>query len=116
MRRGDIYLVNFGKSRDTFAFGKIRPALIIQTDKLNFAVEEGLYDYFLVVPLSTQDDVLTDEFRVKIEAREGLEKDSFAVVSSICFLHKQYLLKKLTSLNDDEMQQIEQILKETFDL
>ena len=61
MIKGDIYLVDFGRSKDSFSFGKKRPALIFQTDKLNYAVEEGLYDYFLVIPLSTKDDILTND-------------------------------------------------------
>ena len=36
MRKGDVYLVEFGKSRDTFEFGKSRPVIIFQTDKLKF--------------------------------------------------------------------------------
>ncbi len=31
MRRGEVYLVNFGKKYNS-EFGKIRPALIIQND------------------------------------------------------------------------------------
>ena len=44
MKKGDIYLVEFGKSRDTFEFGKTRPVVIFQTDKLNFAVIEDMYE------------------------------------------------------------------------
>ena len=116
MRKGDIYLVEFGKSKDSFSFGKNRPALIFQTDKLNFAVEEGIYDYFLVMPLSTKRDIVTDEFRFFIKARDGLKEDSFIVVNSICFLHKRYFKRKLTKLDDLEMQEIEKILQNVFDI
>jgi len=98
MRKGDIYLVEFGKSKDSFSFGKNRPALIFQTDKLNFAVEENIYDYFLVMPLSTKKDIVTDEFRFLIKAKDDLKEDSFVVVNSICFLHKQHFKKNLHSL------------------
>jgi len=116
MRKGDVYLVEFGKSRDTFEFGKSRPVIIFQTDKLNFAVEEDMYDYFLVIPLSTKEDMLTEEFRLKIDARDDLKQDSFAVCNSICFLHKKYFKQKLSNLNDNEIVEIENIFKNVFDM
>ena len=39
MKRGDIYLVNFKKKYND-AFGKIRPALIFQTDILNEHIDK----------------------------------------------------------------------------
>jgi len=114
--KGDIYLVNFGKSRDSFSFGKSRPAIIFQTDKLNFAVKEGIYNYFLVIPLSSKDDIVTSDFRYKITKREKLKDDSFAVVNSICFLHKKFFKEKLSKLTDDEIKDIESILKDVFDM
>ena len=116
MLKGDIHLVDFEKSKDSFSFGKTRPAIIFQTDKLNYAVKENIYNYFLVIPLSTKDDIVTSDFRVKITKRDNLKNDSFAVVNSICFLHKGYLKEKLTSLSEDEIIQIEQIIKDVFDI
>jgi mRNA-degrading endonuclease toxin of MazEF toxin-antitoxin module len=116
MIKGDIYLVDFGKSKESFSFGKKRPALIFQTDKLNYAVKEGIYDYFLVIPLSTKNDILTSDFRVKISKREELNQDSFVVVNSICFLHKKYFIKKLTTLDKKEIEEIEKVLKDVFDI
>ncbi len=116
MRKGDIYLVEFGRSKDSFSFGKNRPALIFQTDKLNFAVKEGIYDYFLVMPLSTKKDIVTDEFRLLIKARDGLKEDSFIVVNSICFLHKRYLKKRLAKLDEFEIESVEKILRNVFDI
>ncbi len=116
MLRGDIYLVDFGNSKDSFSFGKKRPAVIFQTDKLNYAVKEDIYDYFLVIPLSTKNDIVTDEFRVKIKKRDNLKEDCFAVVNSICFLDKKYLKEKLTTLDNEEIKKIEERIKTVFDL
>ena len=116
MRKGDIYLVEFGKSRDSFEFGKLRPVVIFQTDKLNYAVEENIYNYFLVIPLSTQNDIVTDEFRYKIDARDSMISDSFVVCNSICFLHKKYIKEKIARLSQDEISNIENIIKNVFDM
>ena len=116
MKKGDIYLADFGKSKNSFSFGKKRPVIIIQTDKLNFAVLENIYEYFLVIPLSTKNDIVTEDFRVKICARDKLKQDSFAVVNSICFLHKKYLIEKLSILTDDELKKIQKCVLDVFDI
>ena len=116
MKKGDIYLVNFGKSRNSFEFGKKRPAIIFQTDLLNNAVMNGVYNYFLVIPLSTKEDLLTKNFRFKISAREELKIDSFAVINSICFLDKKFITTKIASLYQDEILEIEKMILKVFDI
>ena len=116
MTKGDIYLADFGKSKNSFEFGKKRPVLIFQTDKLNMAVEAGIYDYFLVIPLSTKGDIVTEEFRYPITKREMLQQESFAVCNSICFLPKKALKNKIGSLNAKECVEVETILKNLFDM
>jgi len=116
MIKGDIYLADLGRSKNSFEFGKKRPVLIFQTDKLNLAVKEGIYDYFLVIPLSTKNDIVTDEFRYKISKREMLKEESYAVCNSICFLPKDTLKNKIASLDGKECLKIESILKNLFDM
>ncbi len=116
MKRGDVYLVDFGKSKDSFSFGKRRPVIIYQTDKLNYAVAEEIYDYFLVIPLSTRSDILTDEFRVKIAPKDALDQPSYAVVNSLCFLHKDSFYQKLTHITEEEEAEIQRALVNVFDL
>ena len=116
MIKGDICLADFGHSRSSFEFGKKRPVLIFQTDKLNLAVQEGIYDYFLVIPLSSKKDIVTDEFRYKISKREMLHEDSYAVCNSICFLPRSALQGKIASLSPKECLQVESVLKNLFDM
>ncbi len=116
MRKGDIYLVDFGKSRDSFEFGKKRPVIVFQTDKLNFAIEEGIYDYCLVIPLSTKNDIVTDDFRLLLPPREDLKQESYVVVNSFCFLHKKHFHTFLGRLSDVEIKKIEEIVLHLFDI
>lgn len=116
IRKGDIYLADFGKSRDSFAFGKKRPVLVFQTDKLNFAIKEGIYRHIIVIPISTKEDKLTEEFRYKITKRDMLQEDSFAVCNALCFLDVKYLLHKIASLDDREIEAIESMLLEVLDI
>jgi mRNA-degrading endonuclease toxin of MazEF toxin-antitoxin module len=116
IKKGDIYLVDFGKSRDSFSFGKKRPVIVFQTDKLNYAIKEKIYNHVLVIPLSTKNDPLTDEFRLQILKRENLKQNSYAVCNSICFLDIKHLKQKLTTLTEKELSSIEKILINTFDI
>ena len=116
MKQGDIYLVDFGNSKDSFSFGKRRPVIIYQTDKLNYAVKEDIYDYFTVIPLSTKNDIVTDEFRVEIKAKENLEQNCYAVVNSICFLHKKSFYKKLAQVDKNEHLNIQKAILNLFDI
>jgi len=116
MTKGDICVADFGKSKNSFEFGKKRPVLIFQTEKLNMAVEAGIYDYFLVIPLSTRNDIVTEEFRYRISKREMLQQDSFAVCNAICFLPKEALREKIGSLSDKECLEVETVLKNVFDM
>jgi len=116
MTKGDIYIADFGKSKNSFEFGKKRPVLIFQSDKLNMAVDEGIYNYLLVIPLSTKNDIVTEEFRYRISKRDMLQHDSYAVCNSICFLPKDTLKGKIASLKREECFEIETILKNLFDM
>ncbi len=107
-------MVDFGKSQDSF--GKKRPAVIFQTDKLNFAVDKGIYDYYLVIPLSTQKDPITDDFRLKISPRENLERECYVVCNSICFLSKKFIGPKIAALSEEEIGKVHELLKDALDM
>ena len=52
MKRGEIYLVNFGKKYNS-EFEKIRPALIIQNDIANRNIDKVAFKGVSVIPLTT---------------------------------------------------------------
>ena len=80
IKRGDIYLVNFGKKYNS-EFGKIRPALIIQNDIANRNIEKVSFKGVTVMPLSSS--VVGGDLRVKVLQRENLEKDSEICVNEL---------------------------------
>ena len=107
LRQGDVYLVEFGKKFNS-EFGKRRPAVVVQTDRVNILLEQLEYKSVAVVPLSTQR--LSDAFfRVDIAAREELEKDSQAVCNWICTVDAERIRiveGRLCRLSDEEMRAI----------
>jgi mRNA interferase MazF len=100
IRRGDIYLVNFGKQYNS-EFGKVRPALIIQNNLANRVLDQVHFKGVTVIPLTTQ--LASGRLRVRITAREKLLQDSDICINELCTLdlsriHQDVLLTTLTEL------------------
>ena len=105
MRRGEIYLVNFGK-RYNSEFGKVRPALIIQNDIANRVIDRVAFKGVTLLPLTTQ--LSGGDLRVRIQARDNLQKTSDICINEICTLDLSRidLSNRLTVLSSQEMQEI----------
>jgi mRNA interferase MazF len=111
IRRGDIYLVNFGKKYNS-EFGKIRPALIIQNDIANRNIDLVAFKGVTVIPLTTQ--LCGGDIRVMIKKRDTLEQNSEICINELCTLDLSRIdeTKKCTVLNTKEMEEVEMKLKQ----
>ena len=109
MRRGEIYLVNFGKKYNS-EFGKIRPALIVQNDVANRVIDRVAFKGVTLLPLTTR--ITGGSLRVHIEAREYLYQESEICINEICTLDLSRidLGKRLTVLTDAEMGEVSEKL------
>jgi len=107
VKRGDVYLVNFKKKYHD-EFGKVRPALVFQTDVLNENIDKLPFKTVAVIPLSTQ--IAGGHFRVHIGKRDKLEKESEVVVNWICTLDYGLIYedRRLTTLSSAELQEVEE--------
>ena len=105
MKRGEIYLVNFGKKYNS-EFGKIRPALIIQNDIANRNIEKVSFKGVTVIPMTTS--ITGGDVRVKIGVRELLDKESEICINEICTLDMSRikLEKSLAILTQSEMEEV----------
>ena len=105
MKRGEIYLVNFGKKYNS-EFGKIRPALIIQNNVANRNIDKVEFKGVTVIPITT--NLCGGNLRVKIKSRENLLQDSEVCVNELCTLDLSRidLDKKLTTLNSEELEEV----------
>ncbi len=105
MKRGEIYLVNFGKKYNS-EFGKVRPALIIQNDVANRNIDKVDFKGVTVIPIATT--VFGGDLRVGIKKRDKLEKTSEICINELCTLDMSriYLDKLLTSLTQEELREI----------
>ncbi len=106
IKQGEIYLVNFAKKYNS-EFGKIRPAVVLQNNFLNHALEDERYQSVLVVPLSTQD--IQTEYKIVIDPRDNLREKSFIVANWLCTLDiKRIQLDKgvISKLSSSELQKL----------
>jgi mRNA interferase MazF len=108
--RGEIWLINLNPIKKSNEVGKIRPALILQNDELN----DGGYPTTVILPLST---VLIDDaepLRYRVCARDTLEKDSDILIAQVRSIDNTRLIKKLSSLNTEELKHVISLLMEVL--
>ena len=105
MKRGEIYLINFGKKYNS-EFGKIRPALIIQNNVANRNIDKVEFKGVTVIPITT--NLCGGNLRVKIQSRENLLQDSEICINELCTLDLSRidLDKKLTTSNNEELEEV----------
>ena len=110
LKRGEIYLVNFGKKYNS-EFGKIRPALIIQNNIANRNIGKVAFKGVTLLPLTT--NLTGGSVRVNLTAREYLKHDSEICINEMCTLDLSRIdfSKLLTMVSDDEQKEIDEKLK-----
>lgn len=110
IKQGGIYLVNFNPSKGTEA-GKIRPALVVQTDLLTRANHPST----MVMPLTTQLSSRGNVLRFHISSREQLMQDSDAMLDQVRAIdNRRFCSEAIAQLTQDEWQQIKQMLCRLF--
>ena len=115
IKKGEIYLANLGdvKCAD---IGKIRPVLIFQNNNLNRMIEDEIYSDVIIIPLSSK--IKINDFTLSIKKRDKLQKNSSLLCNAIKMINSKRLMLDegvLTALNENEVIQVEAILKHLFD-
>jgi len=105
IRRGEIYLVDFGRKYHSEP-GKIRPAMVLQSDYVNSNLDIAPFKSVLVIPLTT--DIRGGRFRFKIAAREKLEKESELLINWMCTIDIKRFVdsRPLTMLSKKELAEL----------
>jgi mRNA interferase MazF len=97
---GSVWLANLNPGRGTEP-GKVRPVLIIQ----NQALLDALHPSTLIIPLTTNLVEDAEPLRIRIPAREGVERDSDLLIDQIRAIDNKRLIQgPLLQLDDDFMQ------------
>lgn len=104
LNRGDIITVNFNPTKGS-EIGKLRPAIIISEKDDN-----EILDTVIVIPLSTVIEPNTMPYRVHINSRDKLLKNSDACIYEVRALSKVRIKEKLGFLNQNEIKTIQNCL------
>ena len=112
IKKFDVLLVNFNPARGTMP-GKIRPAIVIQTNSLNKVGHPST----LVIPISSKAYQNTSILRIKIEASSsnGLDKISFAVLDQLTAIDNSKIKQRIGELDLISKSDIMYGLKSIFD-
>jgi mRNA interferase MazF len=106
-KRGDVHLVNFNPSKGTEA-GKIRPALILQSNDLN----DVNHPSSIVIPFTTQVIANAKPLRLNIAPRDTLQQSSDLMLDQPRAIDNQRITSEpLTSLSEFEMATVERYMK-----
>lgn len=108
--RGEIWLINLNPSKKSNEIGKIRPALVLQNNELN----KSSYPTTIILPLTTSliDDA--EPLRYRVTKRDKLKKDSDILIANIRSIDNTRFIEKLTSLNNEELIYIKNLLDEVL--
>lgn len=112
--QGGVYLVNFAKTYHS-EFGKVRPAVVIQDNFLNRALNQAAFKGGVVIPLTTQ--LAGGDYRYLVSARDKLSSDSEAVANWVCTLDlARFDLQTglLTQLSSAELSALMTVFSRTF--
>jgi mRNA interferase MazF len=108
LNRGDIVIVNlYPKKGDEV--GKTRLAIIVSGDD-----ENSLLDTVILIPLSTELLEDMEPYRMRIEKRENLKKDSDILINHIRALSKQRIKEKIAKLTNQEYTKLTEMLCQNF--
>ncbi len=105
IKRGEVHLVDFGKKYQS-ELGKVRPAMVLQSNHVNDNLDIAPFKSVLVVPLTT--DIKGGRFRFKVEARDKLEKESELIINWMCTVDLKRVVsaKPLTLLTPNELAEL----------
>ena len=109
MKRGDVWLVDFGVPTGPEQAG-LRPAILLQEDNLTTGLTT-----VLVIPLTTNLRRLALACTVKIPAGEaGLDRDSVALCHQLQARGKARLTDRLGSLPEERLAEVEECVLNTL--
>lgn len=109
MLRGEIWVAHMGAGFGSEQAGK-RPVVIIQNDVGN------QYSPTVIVAAMTDSDKRYMPTHVNVDVREGMLKPSTILLEQIRTIDKKRLEKKLATLSDERMKEVDRALKVSLGL
>ena len=114
MKRGDIVLIKFPFT--DLSTTKVRPALVISSDKYNNKGEDAIFLYISSNTNNKQSTDLLIESSDKNFSSTGLKKSSLFRTDKLVILKKSLAARKLGTANSDILSKINIMLIDILDL
>lgn len=100
LNRGDIVGINLNPKKGD-EVGKVRPCIILSDNESN-----QILDTIIVVPLSTHLIDNMEPFRIRLQKRDKLEKDSDILINHIQTISSSRVTSFIAQITDKEYQSI----------
>ena len=111
IERGEIWRADLNPPSGTEP-GKTRPVLILQAEALLLAGHPST----LIAPLTTRLVDGAEPLRVRIDAAEGLRRDSDVLVDQLRSIDNRRLERRLAKLSPDVLALVEAAVKDVLQL
>ncbi|UFS70956.1 type II toxin-antitoxin system PemK/MazF family toxin [Geomonas sp. RF6] len=109
-KHGEIWLANLNPGRGTEP-GKVRPVLILQ----NQALLDAGHPSTIIIPLTTNLAEDAEPLRVRVPARDGLDKDSDLLIDQIRAIDNKRLIDgPLLTLDEKCLERVYAAVAETL--
>ena len=106
--KGEIWLVNLNPVKKDNEMGKIKPAVVYQSNELNHSD----YPTKIILPLSTSLIDGAEPIRMRITKRDALEQDSDIIITQIRAIDNDRFIKKLAHLTHQELKKVKELFDE----
>ena len=111
-RRGDIWIVDWSPARWSAQAG-MRPALVVQTDAANL---NPRYPNVIVLAISTKGKPVPFHVSINPSQECGLKETSFVKCEQALTISKRRLNRRIGSLNEQQLREVEAGLRRVLEL
>jgi len=101
---GQIWLANLNPVKKSNEVGKTRPVLVFQNNELNHSD----YPTTIIMPLTTALINDAEPIRIRVNKREGLERDSDIILTQIRAIDNRRFIKYIACLSTDELSNVKE--------
>jgi mRNA interferase MazF len=110
--RGDIWIVDWSPARGSEQSG-MRPALVVQTDAANL---NPRYPNVIVLAISTKGKPVPFHVSINPSQECGLKETSFVKCEQVLTISKDRLTRRIGSLNETQLREVEMGLRRVLEL
>lgn len=110
IKLGDIFYANLNPTIGSEQDG-VRPVLVVQNNKGN-----RFSPTIVIIPITSSLSKTSIPSHVELRSTTGLEKKSIALVEQIRTLDKKRILRKITSISKEDLENVKLAIKQNLNI